>query len=114
LLADNAEVLTQSLCPTAYGLHNKVHYSLVVFQTKKARGGADQKECWRAGVTCDGRLAIEGPEAPYKQEAMMVLSEVISSRLARCIPRAWDEEAADQTGVEEHGDGARFAIEPGR
>ena len=104
--ADMAEVLMLNMCPTAFGPHNRGRYHVVVLLLKQK-----EAECsWQAGVTCDGRMVIEAPARPCKQDAMMTLSEVIATKLGQCVIREWDAEDA-QTNVEEGADGSRFAVD---
>lgn len=103
-MIDTGEALMQVPCPTAFGPHNRGRYAVVTLLTQQT------PERWRAGLVCDGQLVIEGPEDPYRQDAMYTLSEAIAARLAKSIPRVWEGEDAE-TSVEEHASGARFASE---
>lgn len=101
----------QTMCPTVYGTaanHTapRLHYTLVLVQTQK-NPHAGQR--WRAGVTCEARLVVEGPEAPNADQAVEMLSESVAAKLARCIGRAWEGE--EGAGYEEDREGCRFASE---
>ncbi|KAK5134425.1 hypothetical protein LTR08_006472 [Meristemomyces frigidus] len=102
-ILDMGEVLMLNLCDTTLGPRNKGRYHVVLLLKKKS------PECWQAGFTCDGRMVIEAPERACKQDAMMTLSEVIATRLGKCMLREWEFEDAE-TGVEEGADGAKFAV----
>ena len=107
-------------------------YSIVLLQTTPRNRKAaatdseaastlriSKAECWRAAVACDGMLVIEGPETDRKARALNLLLDSTAAKLARCIPRAWDEsgEGSDsegdggETGVEDDTAGCKFASE---
>ncbi|KAF2771771.1 hypothetical protein EJ03DRAFT_357955 [Teratosphaeria nubilosa] len=115
-IIDNSIALMHVLCPAAYGPHNQSHWTLVMLLR------ARNPDIWRAGVAADGLLVIEGPDGGVKAEALNLLFEAISAKLARSVKRSWlrqgnsalggDDGAEAETGLEEDGNtGARFASE---
>lgn len=104
---ENGGVLLRALCPTKYGSSTCSQYSVVQLQTQKSRDGVQR---WRAGMTFEDRLVIEGPQAMNADQAMQMLTESIAARLAKKLERVWDSKLGkDATGVEEDPAGARFA-----
>ena len=101
----------QTTCPIAFGPHSSGRYHVVLLNDITDEKKKNSVECgWRAAVTCDGRIVVEAPTRSCKQDAMMMLSEVLAAKLGTCVAREWEAEDG-QTGVAADEDGGRFAAE---
>ncbi|KAI7305447.1 hypothetical protein KC315_g14668 [Hortaea werneckii] len=119
-LLDNAAVLMQNLCPRRYGLgtvnsagSQERKYALILFLTQNSQVTGKR---WRAAVTCDGLIVIEGPRRPSSDLAVEDLQESVAARLFQVVPRAWESKKDNDTGpgnigMEQDGTGTRFLSE---
>jgi hypothetical protein len=114
-VTDNAQALIQVLCPAAYGPHNASRYSVLLLLPQVA--DRRTKEQWRGAVACDGMVVIEGPPSECKSQAMNTLLDSTAAKLARTVPRAWEEASYGEddecsvTNVERDNAGCSFASE---
>ncbi|KAI7219888.1 hypothetical protein D0864_08860 [Hortaea werneckii] len=119
-LLDNAAVLLQNLCPRLYGLgtinnagSKERKYALILLLTQNSQAHGKR---WRAAVTCDGVIVIEGPERVSSDLAVEDLQESVAARLSRVVPRAWEPKkdihtGSGNVGMEEDGTGTKFLSE---
>lgn len=95
------------MCLAAYGTHQDTrgHASLLLL----LRFGADDEisgERWRVDVAVNDMLAIESPEGKVKAEALHLLLDAVSAKLAKKVKELWEppsycsDSEASETGVE--------------
>lgn len=88
-------------------------YALILLLTQNSQVSGKR---WRAAVTCDAVIVIEGPERVSSDLAVEDLQESVAARLSQVVGRAWEPKkdihtGSGNVGMEQDGTGTKFLSE---